>query len=139
LDEWSIRYLAAIKSEKEKCEAAWSADQLVMSRSWAEWQRWRDRFPVAADEWRRQHQDETGDKNWLLGRPSSGLPAVQHPVRTTPSERCRWCGSFRFWRKKSQDCVCSVCHPPPDADAVVEWVEVPEVPPLRRVDRRVSR
>ena len=44
---------------------AWLARQHDISRAWAEWMRWRNRFPEEADRWRREHAGDRGDLDWL--------------------------------------------------------------------------
>jgi hypothetical protein len=106
-------------------------------RTWARWERWRREKPQKADEWRRQHQDETGsDWGWMLrfAKPASTAArravelalrayAVQRKTADRPPETaCAACGGARYWRKRSGDWARAICHPPPTPTDAVEWI-----------------
>ena len=42
--------------------------------------------------------------------PGARLVEVRHGER--PTEPCRWCHGYRFWRKTGGPWVCERCHPP---------------------------
>jgi hypothetical protein len=135
LNDWLERYGREV--QKREGHKDWLEAQREAGRTWARWERWRRKKPQKAEEWRRQHQDEAGsDWVWMLrfAKPASTAArravelalrayAVQRKTADRPPETvCAACGRARYWRKRSGDWVCAICHPPPTPADAVEWI-----------------
>jgi hypothetical protein len=136
LDVWAERYEQAIQKRKKEDSKNWLEAQREAGRTWARWARWRREEPQQAEEWRRQHQGEAGgDLLWMLRFAKPASPKARLAVQraqeykiqpktvadSPPQTACGACRGLRYWRKRSGDWVCAVCHPPPTPAEAVEW------------------
>jgi hypothetical protein len=134
----------ARRPKPETPQRNWTgAEQLIVSRSWSRWEKWRAATPAAADEYRRKHQDESGDLNWLLAFGSFEVPKGKNSWTV---EECRDAQERRLLKRVLDDAranpskygqgrSCALCAEPASSVAVF----LPTAALLKALERPLER